>query len=130
MAYFGYFCYNYLYIINKMSTKQSTIDYILDQAAGAGELRARKMFGEYALYCNDRVVALVCDDQLFVKITEAGKKFVGEHYEEGLAYSGAKPSMLINGDLIEDRDWLRGLISITADALPLPKPKKKKVLKK
>jgi TfoX/Sxy family transcriptional regulator of competence genes len=113
-----------------MSTKQSTIDYILDQAAGAGELRARKMFGEYALYCNDRVVALVCDDQLFVKITEAGKEFVGEHYEEGLAYSTAKPSMLINGDLIEDRDWLGELIRITADALPLPKPKKKRIVKK
>lgn len=113
-----------------MATKQNTIDYILDQAAGAGELRARKMFGEYALYCNDRVVALVCDDQLFVKITDAGKEFVGEHFEEGFAYSGAKPSMLINGDLIEDREWLQELVRITADALPLPKPKKKRIVKK
>ena len=50
-----------------MSTSQSTIDYILDQLQGVGEVGARKMFGEYALYCDDRVVGLVCDDTLFVK---------------------------------------------------------------
>lgn len=109
-----------------MSTKPSTIEYILDQLAGSGELRARKMFGEYALYCDDKVVALVCDDQLFVKITEPGLEYVGEYYKEGHAYPGAKPSMLIDGDLIEDRSWLGELIRITARALPLPRLKKRK----
>lgn len=109
-----------------MSTKPSTIEYILDQLAGSGELRARKMFGEYALYCDDKVVALVCDDQLFVKITEPGLEYVGEYYKEGHAYPGAKPSMLIDGDLIEDRSWLGELIRITARALPLPRLKKGK----
>ena len=56
-----------------MSTKQSTIDYLLDQLLGAGDVRARKMFGEYALYLDDKVVALVCNQQLFAKITPAGK---------------------------------------------------------
>ncbi len=46
--------------------------------AGAGEARARKMFGEYALYVDGKVVALVCDDHLFVKLTEPGTKFVGD----------------------------------------------------
>ncbi len=41
------------------------------------------MFGEYALYCDQRVVALICDDQVFVKITDPGKAYVGERYEEG-----------------------------------------------
>ena len=109
-----------------MATKQSTIDYILDQLQDAGEVRARKMFGEYALYCDDKVVALVCDEQLFVKITPAGKEYVGAHYQEGHAYSGAKASMLIGGELIEDREWLQKLIRQTANALPGPKPKKKK----
>jgi len=56
-----------------MSTKQSTIDYLLDQLASVPDVRARKMFGEYALYCNGRVVALVCDNELFVKITDAAR---------------------------------------------------------
>ena len=109
-----------------MATKQSIIDYILDQLQNAGEVRARKMFGEYALYCDDKVVALVCGEQLFVKITPTGKEYVGKHYEEGRAYPGAKPSMLIDAELIEDREWLSELIRLTADALPKPKPKYKK----
>ena len=108
-----------------MSTKTTTIEYILDQLSSL-RVTARKMFGEYALYCDTKVVALVCDDQLFVKITEKGKAFVGDDYEEGEAYPSAKPSMFISGDRIENRQWLTELIQITADSLPLPKPKKKR----
>ncbi len=108
-----------------MSTKQSTIDYILDQLVDRSRVSARKMFGEYALYCDGRVVALVCDDTLFVKITEEGKDFVGKHYKEGFAYKGAKASMVIDEDRIEDREWLGELIRITALHVPLPKVKNK-----
>ena len=107
-----------------MATKQSTVDFITDQLSSLENIRARKMFGEYALYYEDKVVALICDDNLFVKITEAGKGFVGDDYQEGLPYPGAKPSMLINGDLIEDRRWLAQLIIITYEHLPAQKIKK------
>lgn len=107
-------------------TKQTTIDYILDQVSSVPHVSARKMFGEYALYCNGRVVGLVCDDTLFIKITNPGKEFVGEYYKEGEAYPGAKPSMLIDGDRIEDREWLSELIRITSENVPLPKKKKPK----
>jgi len=109
-----------------MSTRQETIDFILDQVAGAGEARARKMFGEYALYLDGKVVALVCDDQLYVKITELGRAFVGDRYEEGCPYPGAKPWMHISEEMFDDRAWLSELVRVTADALPLPQPKKKK----
>ena len=109
-----------------MATKQSTIDYILDQLVSTGNVSARKMFGEYALYCDFRVVALVCNDTLYVKITEEGKNFVGSAFKKGYAYDGAKVSMIIDGDKIEDHEWLSELIRITALNLPLPKPKKKK----
>jgi TfoX/Sxy family transcriptional regulator of competence genes len=109
-----------------MTTRQETIDFLLDQVAGAGWVDARKMFGEYALYCDGKVVALVCDDTLFVKITEQGKTFVGDRYAEGAPYSGAKPWMHIPEEMFDDREWLSGLLRTTADALPLPKPKKAK----
>jgi TfoX/Sxy family transcriptional regulator of competence genes len=109
-----------------MATKQATMDYILDQLTGIRDVSARKMFGEYALYCGGKVVALVCDDTLFVKITDEGRTFVGNQYAEGEAYPGAKPSMLVDGDLIEDREWLAELIGITAAHLPAPKPKKQR----
>ncbi|MCX5641900.1 MAG: TfoX/Sxy family protein [Candidatus Omnitrophica bacterium] len=106
-----------------MPTKQSTVDFILDQLISAGDVSARKMFGGYVLYCAGKVVGLVCDDILYIKITKQGRKFVGEYYQEGTAYQGAKVSMLIDEERIEDREWLSELVHITADNLLPPKQK-------
>jgi len=107
-----------------VTTSNSTIDFLLDQLSSLPNVRARKMFGEYALYCDEKVVALVCDNQLFVKITPPGRALVGERYEEGEAYPGAKPSMVIGAEEIDDGERLCELIRTTAAALPVPKPKK------
>ena len=107
-----------------MSTNQSTIDFLLDQLGSLENVSARKMFGEYALYVDGKVVGLVCDDTLFVKITDQGKQFAKNYYEEGYAYPGAKVSMVIEDGHIEDRDWLCELLRITAENLPFPKKKK------
>lgn len=109
-----------------MATSEDTIEYIQDQLSGLPRVAARKMFGEYALYVDGVVVALVCDDTLFVKITEEGKDFAGPRYEEGFAYKGAKASMQIADEYLDDREWLVELLSITAEHLPPQKPKKKK----
>jgi TfoX/Sxy family transcriptional regulator of competence genes len=107
-----------------VTTSQSTIEFLLDQLSSLKNVRARKMFGEYALYCDEKVVALVCDNQLFVKITPQGKAFVGERYVEGTAYPGAKPSMSIGAEEIDDGERLCELIRVTAAALPAPRPKR------
>lgn len=107
-----------------MSTQSSTIDFILDQLRDVPNVRTQKMFGEYALYCNEKVVGLVCDDTLFIKITPEGKEFVGAEYEEGCAYPGAKPSILISLDKLEDPEWISHLVRTTAERLPEPKKKK------
>ena len=113
-----------------MSTKQSTVDFILDQLISTGgNISARKMFGEYALYCDSKVVGLICGDTLFIKITEEGKSFVGDSYQEGYPYPGAKPAMEIDDDRLEDLEWLSELVRITADTLPIPIPKKKPRIK-
>ncbi len=109
-----------------MATKQGTVDYILDQLASLEKISARKMFGEYALYCDAKVVGLICDDTLYIKITDEGKKFVGKYYEEGYAYDGAKVSMKIDPDQIDDHEWLSNLVAITTKELPAPRPKVKK----
>lgn len=108
-----------------MASKQSTVDYLLDQMAAAGTMSAKRMFGEFGVYLDGKIVALVCDDQLFVKPTEGGRRFLGSP-EEGFAYPGAKPSFLISGDRWDDSEWLCELIRITARELPEPKPKKPK----
>lgn len=107
-----------------MASKQSTADYILEQLAEAGTVTTKKMFGEYGLYCDGKIVAFIADDQLFVKPTDAAKTFIGD-YIEGAPYPGAKPYLLISGDKWEDHEWLTQLIKITSAALPEPTPKKK-----
>jgi len=107
-----------------MASDLSFVEFVVEQIQNAGVIRYRKMFGEYALYCNEKVVALICDNQLFVKPTKAGKLFIGEIVEKP-PYQGAKPSFLIE-DQIENRDWISNLISITEEELPTPKPKSKK----
>lgn len=86
-------------------------------------MRSRKMFGEYAIYCDEKVVVLVCDDQLFVKPTDAGRDFIGS-VTEAPPYPGSKDFFRIDEEKWEDRDWLMELIAITAAELPVKKPKK------
>lgn len=108
-----------------MSSQQKTVDYILEQAAGAGTVTAKKMFGEYGMYCDGKIIALICDDQLFIKPTAAGRAYLGE-VTDGEPFPGAKPYFLIEGDRWDDADWLADLVKTTADDLPAPKPKKAK----
>ncbi len=108
-----------------MTTSQKTADFLTDQVSDAGSVRHRKMFGEYALYCNGKVVALICNDKLFVKPTKEGKLFA-KNPEEAPPYPGSKPFLVIEEDKWEDRNWMSELIRITAKALPAPKVKKKK----
>ena len=107
-----------------MATDLEFMEFLADQMAGAGEISYRKMFGEYAVYLGGKVVALVCDNQLFVKPTAAGRAFIGAPVEAP-AYPGAKNFFLIE-DAFEDREWISELIRITARDLPAPKPKKPK----
>ena len=106
-----------------MASKQSVVDFILEQIAGAGAVSARKMFGEYALYCDAKLVALIADDELFVKPTTAGRALLGE-VDERPPYPGAKPYYWIGSDRWDDDEALTALIRATAAALPVPPPKK------
>ena len=108
-----------------MTTKQSTVDFISEQLQRLGNVRVRKMFGDYALYFDEKVVGLVCDDQLFIKYTESGKRIADGKFTPGFAYPGAKESMNVS-EYLDDADFLCNLVQATARALPIPKVKKKK----
>jgi len=111
-----------------MATLQSTVDFITSQIDNAGIMTSRKMFGEYALYCEGKIVAFVCDNNLFLKPTEEAKEFFPEAVDAP-AYPGSKMYMLIPEEKWEDREFMSELITITYEALPTVKPKKVKGLK-
>jgi TfoX/Sxy family transcriptional regulator of competence genes len=107
-----------------MGTNAETIDYLLDQLRGGGaEVSARKMFGEYGLYLDGKMVAMVCDDHLFVKPVPGATAML-EGAECVPPYPQAKPHPRIDGERWEEADWLAGLFRVVADGLPTPKPKK------
>jgi len=106
-----------------MASNPEFVQYVCDQMRGAGNITYKKMFGEYGIYCNGKIIGLVCDNQFFLKPTEGGKKVLGAVIEEP-PYEGAKPYFKI--DEIDDRELLETAAKATYDELPEPKPKKRK----
>ena len=107
-----------------MASDLSFVEYVRDQMSGAGVVSIRKMFGEYAVYCDGKIVALVCDNQVFVKPTATGRAKIGT-VVEAPPYPGAKPYFLI-GEQLDDRESITAIIRLTASELPVPIPKKAK----
>lgn len=110
-----------------MATSQDFVDYIFEQARLGSRLTAKKMFGEFGLYLDEKIIALACDNQLFIKPTEPGRALLGK-VKEGAPYPGAKPHLLVN-ELLDDGDLLKQVLVATAKALPAPKPKAAKATK-
>lgn len=106
-----------------MASDQSFVDYICEQSGLGPSLSYRKMFGEYALYLDDKVIAFVCDNLLYLKPTEEGRAALGT-VSEHPPYPGAKLYFRL-GDELDDRSQLQRVFRVTADALPRPKPKPK-----
>ncbi|QTD46987.1 TfoX/Sxy family protein [Ottowia testudinis] len=107
-----------------MSTRPETMDFLLDQIAALPHVRTRRMFGEYCVYLDDKPTAFVCDGQLFVKITGAGRALL-PNPRYGRPYPGAKDYFLLRPDEWEDRPALCELLATTSRALPPAKPRKR-----
>jgi TfoX/Sxy family transcriptional regulator of competence genes len=107
-----------------MASDLSFVEFIVEQMGNSGFLSFKKMFGEYAIYYDRKVIALLCDNQLFLKPTGAGRKMI-DMVDEAPPYPGAKLYFRIT-EHIDDRDWLQELVLVTAKELPEPKPKKRK----
>lgn len=106
-----------------MASDREFVTFVCEQLRGAGEISSRRMFGEAAVYLEDKVVGLVFDNQLFVKATEPGRAKIGVPVEAP-PFPGASKWFLL-ADL-DDPEFLADLVRTTADALPVPKVKVKK----
>jgi TfoX/Sxy family transcriptional regulator of competence genes len=100
------------------------VSFVVDQIDDDCAVTHRKMFGEYGLYSEGKMFAVICDNRLFVKPTEEGRAYIGT-VVEGSPYPGASPRFLIE-DRLEDPTWLSELVRITTRALPPPRKKRKR----
>ena len=106
-----------------MATTAEYLAFVMDQMPSEiGEFRARKMFGEYMIYCNDKPVLTVCDNAVFVKkLPELSELMRGAPC--GFPYEGAKEAYLLD---IEDRALTKAALEILERVTPLPKKRAKK----
>lgn len=105
-----------------MATSLTFIEYVCEQLKGIGEIRYKKMFGEYMVYVNDKPVIIVCDDTAFVKkVNEIEAKMEGA--ETGTPYKGAKEHYILD---IDNATFCKEVVTEIEKVTPIPKPKKKK----
>lgn len=107
-----------------MATKKDTVAAILETLAPL-DVRARAMFGEYGLYCDEKFTALICNDTLYLKPTAIAGEFLDDGHL-GTPYPGAKGHFAVPAERLDDREWLQAFVSRTAAELPPPKPKRVK----
>ncbi|GAB2830012.1 TfoX/Sxy family protein [Alpinimonas psychrophila] len=106
-----------------MATTKEFTEEVLD-ALGARDVRVRPMFGEYGIYCDNKFLGVLCNNTMFVKITQPGET-VGGDVGRGSPYPGAKPHFEIPSSRLGDSTWLYELVRVTVDALPAPKQRAK-----
>ena len=105
-----------------MASSQEYLDYVRAQADGPWTLRARKMFGDWMVYADDRPILLVCDNTVFVKIVLELAALMADA-ERGLPYEGAKEHWILD---IDDAELTRAAIAELLPVTPLPKKRSRK----
>ncbi|GHU00983.1 competence protein TfoX [Betaproteobacteria bacterium] len=105
-----------------MSTSLDFVEYVREQISGTGEIRHKKMFGEYVVYVNDKPVLLVCDNTVFVKKLDCVAAEMKDA-ATGTPYPGARPHYILD---IDDVELSRKIIRILEPVTALPKPRKRK----
>jgi TfoX/Sxy family transcriptional regulator of competence genes len=108
-----------------MATDADTAEDLLAGAALGARLTVRKMFGEYCVYLDGKPVALLCDNTLFLKVTEPGQALF-PRAKLGPPYPGAKAHLIVPRKTWTDADRMKAVFEATFQALPPVKPKKNK----
>ena len=106
-----------------MASNADFVQYIADQCSGAGDIVAKKMFGDYGIYYNGKIFGLICDDHFYLKPTDEVRPLLRQ-IDMRPPYEGAKPYFYIAD--VDDHDYLSALVRETCRHLPEPKPKNKK----
>lgn len=105
-----------------MATTNEYIEYICEQIKGIGEIRYKKMFGEFMVYVNNKPIIIVCDNVAFVKKLDNIKEMM-QKAEIGYPYKGAKEHYILD---IDNSEFCKNVIIEIEKVTPIPKPKKKK----
>ncbi len=107
-----------------MATDAGFLQYVLDQAALGERLSARRMFGEYALYVDGKVVGFCADNRLLLKCVEQTRDLLCALPQQEL-FPGSKLHALAD-EWLDDAEHLRSQLLQLAQRLPAPRPRQPK----
>ncbi len=96
------------------------IEYVCELLSPLGEVRSRKMMGDYVIYVNGKCVITACDNNAFVKKLPC-IAYIMADAECDCPYPGAKDCYIL--DLTDSRNVLK-TIELLWEELPFPKAKK------
>lgn len=94
-------------------------------ADGEEQVTARRMFGEYGLYCDGRFFGLICDDTLFLKPLPELRAAMRAP-DEAHPFPGAKLWLRPGPEDMDDPEQLATLTRIAKEHLPAASPKKRR----
>ncbi len=104
-----------------MACSSDFIEFICNVLVPMGDVRSRKMMGDYVIYVNDKCVITACDNLAFVKKLPCIADLMVDA-ECGCPYHGAKEAYIL--DFADPRKVLKVIETLWND-LPFPKSKKK-----
>lgn len=103
-----------------MAASRETAEFILSKLRNRDRILAKPMFGEFGLYADGKMVALICDDRLYVKIAPASEE-IEEQCEKGEPYPRAKPHFVVDEGQLSTIPNLPAILFGFARAIPVKK---------
>ncbi len=104
-----------------MATTENFIKYACEQIEGVGNIRYRKMFGEYMVYINEKPILIVCNDTVYVKKLEIIEEYM-KNSGVGYPYKGAKEHYILD---IDNEELSKKVVQLLESVTELPKKKNK-----
>ena len=105
-----------------MAVSDGDLAFVLDQLAGLGEVRTRRMFGGVGLYRGEAFFTLMDDGRLYLKVDDGSR---ARYTRRGLKpfAPGGMPAMSyypVPADVLEDADtllvWAREAVAVAVRA--------------
>ena len=103
-----------------MACSTEFIEFVCEALRPLGEVRSRKMMGDYVIYVNDKCVITACDNIAYVKKLPCISELMADA-ECACPYPGAKEAYILD---FADRRKALQVIGLLWDKLPFPKSKK------
>lgn len=105
-----------------MACSEEYIEFVCKRLASTGVVRAKKMFGDWLIYIDEKPVVLACDNQCYVKMLPEIAPLM-ESAPTAPPYPGAKSHYVLD---VEHRSEAVKVVQALLPLIPYPRPRRKR----